>query len=139
MNLLPTDCFHILIGLVSGVSCTLIVGKSRIFAPLRAWVSQNSAASCRLLSAILNCQQCLGFWVGLFTGLTLFGFLWGILFALLVSLLAVWNDFALLALSRFGAISPSPMAWLHPPVNPDINIAPSTQARMGGEHQMVAK
>jgi hypothetical protein len=101
MNLLPTDCFHILIGLASGVSCTLIIGKSRIFAPLcgkvalwgetadgrlRTAAERNSpsvnsdvplasAAVCRLLSAVLNCQQCLGFWVGLFTGLVLFGLL----------------------------------------------------------------
>jgi len=45
----------------------------------------------------------LGFWVGLFIGLLLLGLLWSVLFALLVSLLAVWNDFLLLAISRVGA------------------------------------
>jgi hypothetical protein len=105
MNLLPADCFHILIGLACGVSCTLIIGKSRIFAPLRARIMHWSQTMNWLvpLNVLLNCQQCLGFWVGLFAGLILFGLLWSVLFALLVSLLAVWNDFALLAISRIGA------------------------------------
>ena len=104
MNLLSADCFHILIGLACGVSCTLIIGKSRIFAPLRAAIFHWSQTRRRLvpLHLLLNCQQCLGFWVGLFTGLLLFGLLWSVLFALLVSLLAVWNDFVLLAVSRIG-------------------------------------
>jgi hypothetical protein len=128
MNLLPTDSFHVLIGLASGVSCTLIIGKSRIFAPFRGKVSEWSKIRQWLvpLNELLNCQQCLGFWVGLFTGLTLFGLLWGILFALLVSLLAVWNDFALLALSRFGAMPQvSPPMWLSPTPDPKINPDPA--------------
>jgi hypothetical protein len=139
MNLLPTDCFHILTGLACGVSCTLIVGKSRIFAPLRSKIAHlagtplASAAVCRLLSAVLNCQQCLGFWVGLFTGLTLFGLLWGVLFALLVSLLAVWNDFALLALSRFGATPQVPQhSWMPPIVDPRITPDPAIPTHDGG-------
>jgi hypothetical protein len=100
MNLLPTDCFHVLIGLAAGVSCTLIIGKGRIFKPLRNNVSQRESAVCRLLTAILHCQQCLGFWIGLATGFILFNPLWAILMALLVSLLAVWNDFALAIMSQ---------------------------------------
>ncbi|MDR0326826.1 MAG: hypothetical protein LBI05_00870 [Planctomycetaceae bacterium] len=122
MNLLPADCFHILIGLASGVSCTLIIGKSRIFAPLRAKILLWSQTRKRLvpLHLLLNCQQCLGFWVGLFTGLLLFGLLWGVLFALLVSLLAVWNDFALLAISRIGtAPQIAQHTWMPPPYNAD--------------------
>jgi hypothetical protein len=126
MNFLPVDCFHVLLGLACGVSCTLIIGKGRIFAPLRGMVfswalpaplpdGQNDVPSkspvwkrlVQTLHVLLNCQQCLGFWVGLFCGLVLFNILWGVLFAFLVSLLAVWNDLALLALMRFGAMPPS--------------------------------
>jgi hypothetical protein len=138
MNLRPTDCFHILIGLASGVSCTLIIGKSRIFAPFRGKVSEGAKTRQWLvpLNELLNCQQCLGFWVGLFTGLTLFGFLWGILFALLVSLLAVWNDFALLALSRFGATPQvSPPMWLPSTPDPRINPDPAMPIHNGGQHR----
>jgi hypothetical protein len=74
----------------------------------------------------LHCQQCLGFWAGLFFGTVLFGLLWGVLFALLVSLLSVWNDFGLLALSRVGtARPPQQMTWMSPPMDQGINIDPA--------------
>jgi hypothetical protein len=76
--------------------------------------------------ALLNCQQCLGFWVGLFAGLILFGLLWSVLFALLVSLLAVWNDFGLLAISRIGATPQiSQHTWMPPASDPKTNTDPS--------------
>ena len=129
MNLLPTDSFHILIGLACGVSCTLIVGKSRIFMPLRAKVALYSKTRRWLapFSEMLHCQQCLGFWVGLLTGLILFNLLWALLFALL----AVWNDFALLAISRLGTAPTVPQhSWMYPLHDPKVNVDPDVRAQM---------
>ena len=133
MNLLPIDSFHILIGLACGVSCTLIVGKGRIFMPLRAKVALCSKTRQWLgpFSEMLHCQQCLGFWVGLLTGLALFNLLWALLFAWLVSLLAVWNDFALQALNRIGTTPTIPQhPWMYQALDTKINGDAEMQVQM---------
>jgi hypothetical protein len=145
MNLLPIDCFHVFIVFVSAVSCTLIIGKSRIFGPLRArvaeWSKPVEGAQVPLirgaLNELLNCQQCLGFWLGLFFGTVLFNPLWGGLTALCVSLFAVWNDFALLALSRVGIIRPPQpvnQTWMLAPPEARINVDPALLAQTNAEN-----
>lgn len=103
----PLDTLHIAVSIVAAVSTTLIIGKGKIFAPFRdildKWVQTTLAkyTGIDFVHSIINCQQCLGFWVGLVFGAVLFlSPLWAFLMAVLVSLAAVWNDFFLLYLSN---------------------------------------
>ena len=104
---------ELFIAILCGVSITLIIGKSTIFAPLRSWIksqAQTGKGCWVWLDKLINCQQCLGFWSGAFVGLVAFDFSGACVCALLVSLASVWNDFCIGALARMGSLPTSSQA-----------------------------
>ena len=79
---------------------TMIGVRGAVFHSLRGWLL---AKRPRDVGYLVNCPQCLGFWIGLFGGLVYADLLMVPLYAGAVSLLSVLADKWMLASVRRGA------------------------------------